>query len=323
MYNKEPICQSFGRNSGPEDKRCPHYGCQTKKSPFPLFLIFMVISIFMLSSFLCACGTAGPSSNSEKPAAKLQKGADSPDDSAAVESSGIPIEFEREDYEYYTLPRKEMEPLEEGFWNQEIQWDTAYPSLSEAQKQAMQKLGEEMAWEGLSQPDALELLEDQGCSDSEAREILDVSRIDWNKQALRKCLTHLSTSAVSKNEMEHHLKSCGFTDKQVRHALLNCGADWKDQAVIAAKEHFSYTGDSRLGAIDFLVHFGYPREDAAYAVDLCGRDFDQEAIRKGLQYLQAGKCGYDCVVRSLENHKFTHDQAVNAAFTLGLQPDDE
>ena len=316
MHYKEHICPDCGRNLEPEDRRCAHRGRKIKKSPFPLFLLFMVIGIFLLSSLIFyrhSTDTVSP--------APGQDSFGSPEESQTAESSGIPVQSDAGIYEYYTLPQEEMAPLEEGFWNQDINWDTAYPSLSQRQKEAMQKLGEEMAWEGLSQPNAMELLEDQGCSDSEAREILDVSRIDWNKQALRKCLTHLSSSAVSKNELEHHLKSCGFTEKQVRHAILNCGADWKDQAVIAAMEHFDYTADSRLGAIDFLIHFGYPREDAQEAVDLCGRDFDQEAVRKGLQYLEAGKCGYDCVVRNLESHKFTHDQAVHAAEELGLQPE--
>ena len=321
MHIKEHICQSSGRNQGQKDQRRPRWGSLTKNFPLPLFLLFMVIGIFLLSSLIFYTHiTKNANPGKGKELQKAQEAGDSPKDSQAAESS-IPVYVAAGEYEYYTLPQAEMAPLEEGFWSQDIQWDTAYPSLSKRQKQAMQKLGDEMAWDGLSQPEAMELLEDQSCSDSEAREILDVSRIDWNKQALRKCLTRLSTSAVSKNEMEHHLKSCGFTDKQVRHALLNCGADWKEQAVIAAMEHFDYTGDSRLGAIDFLVHFGYPREDAVDAVDLCSRDFDQEAVRKGLQYLGAGKCGYDCMIRNLESHKFTHDQAVRAAETLGLQPD--
>ncbi|MDE6030284.1 MAG: hypothetical protein K2G32_01515, partial [Oscillospiraceae bacterium] len=70
--------------------------------------------------------------------------------------------------------------------------------------------------------------------------------------------------------------------------------------------------------VGYLEKEGFSHDEAVDAAENCGADWNEQALNKALSILENYACGYDHIVRELEEYNlFTHEQAVYAADNCG------
>lgn len=204
--------------------------------------IFIIISLMIMSAFLCGCGT--PATNETNNAAMAEQ-------QTSLKSTSQPV----------------------------FDLATPTPDLTESwtmeQKNAYKSAQSYLKFSAFSREGLIHQLSSEygdGYPEDVAEFVVEQLGIDWNEQAVKSAESYLKYSAFSKEGLKEQLTSEygeQFTEDEADYAVNNIDVDWKEQAVKSAESYLKYSAFSRQGLYDQLTsQYGeqFTSEEAEYAV---------------------------------------------------------